>query len=353
MAREDANAQSTASSEGAARAGGVGFKSVITTTLTVAIVAGLGFGLYRGLSPLEHRAVSIIGARTPTVDVRWPTMGGAKDDAKARAGKDTGLLGTALLSVSSASLDDVPTWLPKQMQEDIKALAEKNLDPGSSPLSVDPLRQVGTAMELSGWFDGRPVVRREPGGRVAVSGNWRIPGAVIREGKREYMISWDGKPMPVTYEAGEANLPAITGVAFKAPAGGAAIDYTKAWPGEDVQAALELLRVIQGKPWAKQVSSIDVKNFESDRTLSLLTTSGGRLNWGGRPNKPRLGEAGTPAKLATIDWIQKRFGTIDRGGHTIDVFWQGRPLEIDVSASAGQAGGEGVRGLPTSPLPPG
>lgn len=349
MARNDNN---TAAPSGSEAEGGTSIKSVITSTLTIAIVAGIAVGLYRGMSPLEDRAVAIIGARAPKVDMRWPSLGGGADTRAAQTQGGEGPV-SALMSVSSTVLPDAPTWLPRQMQEEIIAMAERNLDRSASPLSMDPLQRVGTAMELSGWFDGRPLVRREAGGRIAVAGNWRVPGAVIREGGKDYMISWDGKPMPVTYDAGEAQLPVITGVSIKPPSGGAAMDYTKSWPGDDVQAALELLRVIQGKPWTKQIAAIDVRAFEKDRTLSIVTTGGGRLNWGGRPNKPRLGEAGTASKIATIEWLQKRFGSIDAAGRTIDIFWQGRPLEIDVSASAGAPSGDiQTSGFPTSPLPP-
>lgn len=324
--------------------------SIVCSTLTIGIVAGLGFGLYRGLAPLEQRAVTIIGARAPSVDVRWPTLGGASPTTSELSQSPV----SALMSLSSSTtLSGAPTWLPQQMQEDIIALAQRGIDSSASPLSMEPLERVGALMERSGWFDGRPQVRREAGGRISISGTWRIPVAVIRDGGRDYMISWDGKPMPVTYEAGQAQLPVLTGVGIKPPSSSAAIEYTKPWPGEDVQAGLELLREIRAKPWMKQVASIDLRSFDKDRTLSILTTSGGRLNWGGRPNKPRLGEASTASKIATIEWLQKRFGSIDAGGRTIDIFWQGRPLEIDVSASGGSAPVDGREsGYPTSKLPP-
>ncbi|GMV26864.1 MAG: hypothetical protein AMXMBFR58_28950 [Phycisphaerae bacterium] len=325
-----------------------GARSIIASTLTIGLVAALVFGLYKGITPLEDRTVSIIGARSPTVDVQWPVLGATTGGQKSRSDSP---LNVSLLSVTSTSLDNAPSWLPKQMQEDIRSFAQRNLDPVGSPLSVDPLRKLGSAMERSGWFDGRPTVRREAGGRVVITGEWRIPGAVIREGGKDYMVSWDGKPMPVIYEARESKLPAIIGVAIKPPAAGANIDYTKAWPGEDVQAGLELLRVVQGKKWSSQVEAIDVSNYEKTHTLSIVTTGNGRLNWGGRPNKPRLGEAGTSAKLATIDWLQKRFGSIDAGGRTFDIYWLGRPLEIDVSASAQQGRVPSEPDLRTSPLP--
>lgn len=348
MARDEAthSTQDEAPAEGGRPAA---LKSMIASLLTVAIVGAIGVGLYRGLNPLEERAVSILGARAPRVAVEWPSLASTTETKSARPG----ILDTALLSVSSASLPDAPTWLPRQMQEDIVALAQRNLDPAASPLSVDPLTQVGIAMERSGWFDGRPMVRREPGGLVTITGQWRIPSAVIRRDGKDHLISWDGKPMPVVWEEGQAQLPVLTGVAHAAPSTGSAPEYTGAWPGEDVQAGLELLRLIRSKPWLKQVASIDVTNFEKERTLSLKTVAGGQINFGGRPNKPRLGEASTPAKIATIESILRKTGSIDNGGRVYDVWWQGQALEIDVSASAGSDGQPApAKQYPTSPLPP-
>ncbi len=329
---------------------GIGIKSIIASTLTIAVVSAIGVGLYRGWTPLERKAVDIIGARAPSVQVRWPALAGTTGKEHGTKGEDSPL-GLHLLSVSSASLTDAPTWLPRQMQEEVLALAQAQIDPKASPLSGEPLERVGSALEKSGWFDGRPTVRREPGGRLLVSGQWRIPGAVIRDGGHDYMISWDGKPMPVVYDAGQSKLKAILRVGARPPSAGAAIDYTKAWPGEDVLAGLELLRVIQARPWMDQVVGVDVGNYGKDRTLAITTVNRGRLVWGGRPNKPRLGEASTAAKLAAIDWLQKRLGSIDGNGRSFDVWWQGRPLEIDVSASGGTLPDRPQPALKTSPLP--
>ncbi|MCC6428463.1 MAG: hypothetical protein IT435_16795 [Phycisphaerales bacterium] len=329
----------------------IGFKSVLASTLTLAVVGALGIGIYRGLDPLEQRVVEVIGTSAPRVTISWPSLSAISTDSQPAS---TGSPLDGLLSVSSTSLDDVPTWLPKHMQEQVLALAAREVGQSASPLSDDPLRRVGSAMEKSGWFDGRPTVRREPGSKLFISGRWRIPSAVVREAGRDYLISWDGKPMPVIYEAGQSKLKALIGVSVKPADAGAAIDYTRAWPGEDIQAGLELLRLIQDKPWINQVVGVDVGSFQSDHMLSIVTTGGGRLNWGGRPNKPRLGEAGTGSKLATIGWIQKLYNSIDAGGKTIDLYWQGRPLVLDVSATAGlnvQNETEGPKLYPTSPLP--
>jgi hypothetical protein len=327
---------------------------VLTTIGVIAIVGGLAFGVWRGWGPLEARAAEIIGARKPQVAVQWPAMtaagdpgsGGARSNGSAKTGGRS-LIDLPLLNVSSTVLEETPTWLPRQMREQILALADAQIDPNASPLSAEPLVRVGETLEKSGWFDGRPTVRRQASSRIVIAGQWRVPGAVVREGAKDHLISWDGKPMPVVYEARESKLKALLNVGVKPPVEGAPVDYTNAWPGEDVQAGLELLRVIAGKPWADQIVGVDLAEFGTNQTLSIVTTGKGRLNWGGRPDRPRLGEAGTRAKVATIDWLFKRFGSIDAGGRTIDVFWEGRPLEIDVSATAtrgadGQGEGETV-----------
>ncbi|MBL8962434.1 MAG: hypothetical protein KF787_12500 [Phycisphaeraceae bacterium] len=304
-------------------------RAVFSTALTAAIVAGVGFGLARGIAPLESEAVRIIGARPAHVEVRWPTIGASKEPDRS-----SWSIGPGLFSLTSATLEDTPTWLPEQLREEIQGLAQQHLNTRESPFSADPLRRIGQAMERSGWFDSRPVVRREHGGRLVVSGTWRIPAAVVRSGGRDHLVSWDGKPMPVVYDVGASRLTPIVGASASPPKEGSIIDYAKSWPGEDVHAALELLNLIRSRSWFAQVAAIDVSAYASDRTLCLVTTGGGRVNWGGRPSKPRLGEASTAAKLTTIDRLQKGYRSIDAGGRTIDIYWLGRPLEIDLSATA-------------------
>lgn len=306
-------------------------RAMLSTALTAVIVGSVGFGIARGVGPLESEAVRILGARPAHVDVLWPTLSASEPPRKT-----SWSVGPGLFSLASATLEDTPTWLPEQLREEIQHLARRHLDASESPFSTQTLRRVGQAMERSGWFDSRPLVRREHGGRIVVSGTWRIPAAVVRTQGRDYLVSWDGKPMPVVYDEGSSRLTPIVGASASPPAEGSVIDYSRSWPGDDVQAGLELLNLIRTRPWISQVSAVDVSSFAADRTLSLLTTGGGRINWGGRPSKPRLGEASTTAKLATMDRLQKGYGSIDAGGRTIDIFWLGRPLEIDLSATAQQ-----------------
>ncbi len=74
--------------------------------------------------------------------------------------------------------------------------------------------------------------------------------------------------------------------------------------------------------------------FEKTRSLSIATKAGTRVVWGGRPSKPRMGDASTQQKLANINSLLLRFGRIDANVQKVDV--SSRALELDDSATGGR-----------------
>lgn len=317
--------------------------SYLATGATIMLIGGLAAGAFWGLPRLETSADKLVAAKPGPIAIAWPTLDGSTESKKSGGDRSLKSVSSRIAAVVQpvSTVPSEKTWLPQQFQEQVRKIAETSLEAAADEgaLSQDPLARVGSALERSGWFDGRPTVRREPDGQIGIQGVWRIPAAVIRDGGRDYLIAWDGKPMPVVYDHGDSKLKAIVGVRVSPPGGGARIDYSKPWPGDDVQAGLELLRVISTQSWAAQVEAIDVGSFGKTGQLVIVSKRGGRVVWGGRPSKPLLGECGTPSKLATIDSLYRQFKSIDANRAQIEIWWEGRPLEIDVSATAQAAAG--------------
>lgn len=281
-------------------------------------IVGIAIGATFGIGPLEAQASKILQADPPQVVISWPR----------------------LLTAAPGSKDAAPTtWLPLQFQEELLALAEKQLGARPEPIGRESLRRIALALGGSGWFEGLPSVKREAGGVIRVDGRWRVPAAVVRAGGKDRLISWEAKPMPVSYEPGRSGLKVIVGAVEPVAAGSAGHpDYQRAWPGEQTQAALELLALISREPWADQISGVDVSAYSSKKELVLLTKYGTSIVWGGRPSQPRPGDTSTASKLAKIAMLQRDLRRVDGGMAAVDVWLMpDKPLEIDLTATANAA----------------
>lgn len=266
----------------------------------VLLLAGIVLGLGLGRSALEQRAGNIIDPGTLEVRFSWPQGAGGS------------------------------TWLPASCREDIERLAYSAAHSAPDPLSADQLRAVGQSLSQTGWFAGVPTVVRAGAGHIEVRGAWRIPAANVVHRGSKYLISWDGKPMPPGVESVYSILDAANGP----PRNSAGErDYSRPWSGEDVAGALELLARIVDQPWAAQVRAIDIREFAA-QGLVIVTDSGSRIVWGGRPSRPRVGEVTTAQKFEHLRQLVQDTRRIDAGYPLIYV--NSERMQFDISASRGR-----------------
>lgn len=318
------------------------FASHLTTFLSVAIVLGLVAGFLLLRQPMHERVDAISNAGPVRISIEWPPL-----KAPAAGGAVGGAAGGATAGPK--------TWLAAQFQEELLTLSYRALGSDPDPLSRAPLDAIGSALESSGWFDGVPSVTRRGGSEIVVRGVWRIPAAVVRVSKTagtehtpaEYedrLVSWDGRAMPVVYPEGKSGLYVLRRAAGSTPRTSTGeVDFRTPWGagvegsgGADVQAGLELLRLLVERPWRSQIAGIDLSSYSTTRQLTIETTHGTRLVWGGPVSNPLPGECSTPAKLAKIDDLFRLSSRVDAGYRELELWWPiNKPLEIDRSASAG------------------
>ena len=330
------------------------FTAHITTFFSVVIVLGLAIGFMLLRAPVRQKAEAVVAKGPVTIRFEWPELKRPEDGSSATkaATKQVAQTGKQVAGqkTAAAATEKPRTWLAPQFQEELMTLAYKALGSDPDPLSREPLDAIGAAMERSGWFDGRPSVLRGEASEIVIRGNWRIPAAVVRFAStpalaqapmtpaaeaKDYLISWDARPMPVVYPEGKSGLLVIRGVSngpAKDDAG--AIDYRAAWQGEDVEAGIELLRTLMNQPWRSQVAGIDVTDYASTKQLVIETTHKSRLVWGGRASKPLAGECSTQAKLGKINDLVAYTKRIDGDKGEIEIWWPiNKTLEIDRTAS--------------------
>lgn len=329
------------------------FFGYLGSIVVVTILVGSATAFWYGRKPLERRAQEL-AVRITRVEFNWPVLG--ERAGKSTTGPAVKPSGPDIVDASktkpgdkkkptknAVAIEPLPmpeassetTWLPEQFQEQLISLAKSSLGEDADPLSREPLDRVASELERTGWFVGKPGVSREPDGVLRVQGVWRLPAAVVRQGATDYLVSWDGFPMPVSYKTDQSKLPVLFGVASGVPAAAGKPSYARAWEGEEIPAALELLRLLTERPWMGQVAGIDVKDLASTKRLAIVTRRGGRVVWGGRASKPLWGEISTPSKLDRLAELHRKFGSIDANiaeGSALEIFWE-RPLVLNISAS--------------------
>lgn len=221
------------------------------------------------------------------------------------------------------------TWFKDEFATELHRIAAEQISEHPDVLSRAQLDAVRVALSHTGWFEGDPVVTRARGA-IHISGQWRVPAAVVRYDGREYLIAWGGHLLPKSYAEGEAyagdGVRVISGVAFGPPADEQhRLRYGQRWPGQDVRAALELLALLQNRGYFDQVAGIAVSQRPPPAeglTLTIMTPEGSRVVWGGPPNESGVhrGEVSREHKLANLDALVRTFGRIDAGRDLVEVF---------------------------------
>ncbi len=297
------------------------FASYLATFVVIVMVLGLVAGIVMGNRPLKAKATAITQKVECKIAIEWPQLARAKDAPAAK------------------SVDEL-TWMPRQLREDLLARAYAALDREPDPFAPAAVAAIGQTLTASGWFDGPPRVERGGPGELRITGKWRLPAAAVRTGDKEILVGWDGRPLPVVYErAGASGMQFIAGpIQDPAMLSTSQPDCSKAWPGGDVEAGLELLALLARQPYSKQVAGVEIGSHKDEKSLEIISRDGGRIVWGGRPTKPLIGEASTEAKLGKLEWLARTYGRIDAGRAAqspIEIWWPlDRPLEMDRSASA-------------------
>ncbi len=205
---------------------------------------------------------------------------------------------------------DPPSWLKGELADHLGALARAELSP--DPLQREDLVRVRAALTATGWFEQVEQVRRLDPGRVEVSGTYAHPVAVVREqsGTRDHLLDATGRLLPRSYPAASSGLTSIVGSWSQL-----ASMPSAPWVAEEVEAALEVLKLVRTRPWSSQVGEIHVARDPSSSriTLRLITSRGCAIVWGRPPGQEGVGEVAVERKLQYLDYHHEQYGHIDRG----------------------------------------
>jgi hypothetical protein len=227
---------------------------------------------------------------------------------------------------------DRPAWMVDTLAEQIV----RSVQPDAAHSTFDHQLLVSTAEKLrtNPWIQNLKSVRRvhgkKPGDTLEIDADFRAPIALVKWGEYYSYVDNDGVKLPEQFTAadvkkviytdrGQVNIRMVEG-AFNPPP-----DPGKPWRGEDIAAALAMIKLLAEQPWAQDVVAINVENFDRRKSpkeaqLVLKTRYNTEIRWGRPLNaKDFFVEVSTDQKLASLTQIYQQFGRIDAKQPWLDI----------------------------------
>jgi hypothetical protein len=229
-------------------------------------------------------------------------------------------------------LKNRPAWMSDVLVDQILA----SVKPADVHSTFDHQLVIDTANKLKAnpWVENVRQVRRgygkKAGDLLEIDADFRVPAALVRWGEFYSLVDGKGVKLPEQYPKsivdkivhgrdGKVNIRVIDGV-FNPPP-----DPGKTWRGEDLQAGIEMVKLLADQRWAQDVVSVDVENFDRRKSpkeaqLVLKTRYNTEVRWGRPLNaKDFFIEVSTEQKLASLNQIYQQYGRIDAKQPWLDI----------------------------------
>ena len=238
---------------------------------------------------------------------------------------------SARVDVSNVTLADQPDWMGAWLSNDLSAIVAQRVS--ADPMDGKSLADAATALERNPWVARVHRIERHPNRKVVVQASFHRPAAVVGGDAGYHLVTQNGMLLPGVYRNDQLDvlgLPVIEGV------GAAPVAEGAVWPGEDLQAGLDLVNVLKGEWYLPQLSSIRVD--QRDRMgrirLMLITRTGGTLIWGLPPGEDQVVEASTHVKRERLR-IYSRNGMPNHTGDVLSLHTTRAWRQADDGASVG------------------
>ena len=225
-----------------------------------------------------------------------------------------------------------PAWMSDALAKRISDAAR----PAGAHSAFDHQLLVDTARALQAdpWVRDVRQVRRaygqRPGDTLEVDCAYRVPTALVKWQDYYWLVDGDGYKLPDQYTRDQARrvmvdkdnkltLRVIQGVAHPP------VESGNLWPGDDLAAGLEMVKLLAGRNYAEELPVVDVSNFNGRNDpqgsqIVLVTRYGTAVRWGRTPSaKDYFVEVPTSQKLQSLADIFDQMHRVDGGEPWIDV----------------------------------
>ena len=224
-----------------------------------------------------------------------------------------------------------PAWMNPQIVKQILTTAA----PAGPSLPTDrrALAAEAAALMKSPWVRQVKQVRRVyadgPGDTIEIQADFRTPVALVRWQDAYWYVDAQGVRLPERFDDAQVRQMAVAGgrPTFRVIEGvaHAPADAGKPWPGKDVKAGLEMIDLLADKPYADQVTRVDVGNFDgrvnaNESQINLVTRYDTQVRWGQAPSSQAFFvEQRVDRKLDAMEQACRQTGRVDMNLPWIDL----------------------------------
>ena len=216
--------------------------------------------------------------------------------------------------VSRVVVAEGPGWLDEEAIEEIKRAAMDVVR--ESPTDKKLAEKVAAKLAGNIWIKKIPAggVVNNYDGSLTIRCEYREPLAVVGAGGVWVRVDREALVLPGRFlrsgvQAGKYRE--ILGVQGKAPPAG------QVWTAEDLLAAVNILRLIDGKPFTGEITAIDVSNYRGRRNtykshIVLTTENQSEIRWGRAIGTEGLIEVNYELKLHHLEELFIRHGSLNK-----------------------------------------
>ncbi len=190
------------------------------------------------------------------------------------------------------------------------------------PFDQQHLAIIAQTLAESGWFEHINQVRRVPPNIIEVDAVFVRPFAMIRGVDADYLVDPHARRLPLQIDSDkpQRQFLVVSGAAITTPP-----RVGEVWPGSDIIAGLRLVRLIDIVPWRHQVAAIDVSNYNSVRTVGIVTDRESVINFEHPPGEEQPLELSADQKMQLLAHNFRTHGHIG-GSYPADLRFSGGAL---------------------------
>jgi hypothetical protein len=229
-------------------------------------------------------------------------------------------------------LKNRPVWMTDLLANQICKLAQPLVS--HSSFDQQMLKDTYAVLKANPWIKEIRSVRRvygqAPGDTLEIDCDYRAPIALVKWGDDSYwLVDGEGVKLPeifsgsqvprIVVQHGQIHIRMVEGVRQPPPEAG------KKWVSPELTAALEMVRLLYGLPYAQEIVKVDVHNFEGRRNdkeaqIVLITKYNTEVRWG-QPLSAEyfFTEEPTATKLAYMKAIYEEYGRVDGKHRWLDI----------------------------------
>ncbi|HVT90553.1 MAG TPA: hypothetical protein VHD56_16985 [Tepidisphaeraceae bacterium] len=229
-------------------------------------------------------------------------------------------------------LKNRPLWMSDVLARQILS----SLQPTESRTVFDRQLLIQTAATLNKnpWIKEVRQVRRafgrEPGDTIEIDCDFRAPIALVHWKDYYWLVDGQAVKLPEQFTAaqlkgiiygpdGRLNIRIVEGIS-EPP-----VESGRTWAGDDLVAALDMIKLLFGQSYAEEITRVDISNFKGrvdqrEGQIKLITKYDTSIHWG-QPisSQDFFAEVPPNQKLQHLQEVYQKFRRIDAGMQWIDV----------------------------------